>query len=246
VPNIEPHWLEKYGKVALTGKPLRFTDDSEAMGRWFDVDASRVGAPENHRVAILFTDITASKQADLQQRLASQQIFDVLESMGDAFFMLDKEWRITRVNRVQENISQMKRREIVGENFWEVFPAAAEPTSKYWTVYHKVMKTRKPSHFLEHYEPFDLWTEVDVFPTADSGISVFYRDVTLRKKAENELQESEERFRTLIEQSTDAIQLVSSEGKILYSSESLKNVLGYTPEELKDSGVTPYLHPDDR
>ncbi len=245
VPNIESHWLEKYGKVALTGKPLRFTDGSEAMGRWYDVDASRVGAPENHRVAILFTDTTASKQAEIQQRLASQQILDVLESMGDAFFMLDTEWRITRVNRVQEKMSQAKRKDTLGKIFWEVFPATAEPTSKYWTVYHKVMKNRRPSHFMEHYAPLDLWTEVDVYPTVGSGISVFFRDVTLRKKAEHTLQDREERFRTLIEQSTDAIQLVSPEGKILYSSESLKNVVGYTPEELQEEGVAPFLHPDD-
>ncbi len=245
VPDIESHWLEKYGKVALTGRSLRFTDGSEAMGRWFDVDASRVGASENHRVAILFTDITASKQAEIQQQLASQQILDVLEFMGVAFFMLDTEWRITRVNRVQEKVSKTKRKDTLGKSFWEVFPANTEPTSKYWTVCHKVMKTRKPGRFLEQYEPLCLWTEVDVYPTTDGGISVFFRDVTQRKYAERALQESEERFRTLIEQSTDVIQLVSPEGKILYSTESIKNVLGYTPQELDEAGVAPYIHPDD-
>jgi PAS domain S-box-containing protein len=52
-------------------------------------------------------------------------------------------------------------------------------------------------------------------------------------------------FRTLIEKSTDAIQLVDAEGKILYTSESIKNVLGYTPEELAGLGVAPFLHPED-
>ncbi|MDQ3064903.1 MAG: PAS domain S-box protein [bacterium] len=245
VPNIEPHWFEKYGKVLKTGRRMSFTDDSKAMGRWFDIDAWRVGELGSNQVAVLFTDITARRQVELNEKLASKQALDVLESMGDAFFMLDKEWRITRVNRVQEKVSQTKRADTIGKIFWEVFPTTAEPGSKYWTEYHKVMKTRKPSHFLEHYAPLDMWTEVDVYPTADSGISVFFRDVTLRKKAENSLHESEERFRTLIEQSTDAIQLVNPEGKILYSSESLKNVLGYTPEELKEEGVAPYLYPDD-
>src|SRR5690606_22066461 len=37
VPNLEPHWIEVYGKVALTGKPVRFVLGSDAMARWFDV-----------------------------------------------------------------------------------------------------------------------------------------------------------------------------------------------------------------
>ena len=55
----------------------------------------------------------------------------------------------------------------------------------------------------------------------------------------------EEQFRTLIEQSTDAIQLVSPTGEVLYSSDSVRNVLGYNPEEILGVNVSPYLHPDD-
>ncbi|HUS03110.1 MAG TPA: PAS domain-containing protein [Chitinophagaceae bacterium] len=56
---------------------------------------------------------------------------------------------------------------------------------------------------------------------------------------------SENLFRTLIEKSSDAIQLVSAEGNILYTSGSIKNVLGYTPEELEGLGIAPFLHPED-
>lgn len=56
---------------------------------------------------------------------------------------------------------------------------------------------------------------------------------------------SDDLFRTLIEKSTDAIQLVSKDGNILYTSESIKNVLGYTPGELEGLGIAPFLHPDD-
>ncbi len=70
-------------------------------------------------------------------------------------------------------------------------------------------------------------------------------DITEQQKISEAIKSSEERFRTLIEQSTDAIQLVNQQGEILYSSESLKNVLGYTPDELSGAGVTPFLHPDD-
>src|SRR5437763_2456275 len=59
------------------------------------------------------------------------------------------------------------------------------------------------------------------------------------------LKQSEERFRALIQHSADAIQLLSAEGKVLYSSDSVERVLGYKPEEIQEAGAAAYLHPDD-
>ena len=70
VPDLEPHWIEVYGRVALTGEPTHFAQGSEAMGRWFDVYASRVGAPEKRRVALLFNDITAYRTEQEERRRA--------------------------------------------------------------------------------------------------------------------------------------------------------------------------------
>jgi PAS domain S-box-containing protein len=61
VPSLEEHWFETYGRVALTGEPIRFQNGSEPMGRWFDVFAFRIGAPEERLVALLFKDVTAER-----------------------------------------------------------------------------------------------------------------------------------------------------------------------------------------
>jgi PAS domain S-box-containing protein len=63
VAGLEQHWIDVYGRVALTGEPTQFVQGSEAMGRWFDVHAFRVGAPAERRVAILFTDVSAARAA---------------------------------------------------------------------------------------------------------------------------------------------------------------------------------------
>lgn len=84
VPNLEPHWVEIYGKVALTGEPLRFEQGSEAMGRWFDVYSFRFGNPSDHKFAIIFNDITARKQAEnilQQQRAILEQIINTIPVM---------------------------------------------------------------------------------------------------------------------------------------------------------------------
>lgn len=60
----EEHWFEIYGRIAKTGRAERFVNRAEQLGRWYDVCAFRIGAPEQRLVGILFNDITARKQAE--------------------------------------------------------------------------------------------------------------------------------------------------------------------------------------
>jgi PAS domain S-box-containing protein len=63
-PAHEEHWFQIYGKVALTGEPVRFENRAEALHRWYDVYAFRVGAPQARQVGILFNDITVRKKEE--------------------------------------------------------------------------------------------------------------------------------------------------------------------------------------
>jgi PAS domain S-box-containing protein len=64
IPELEPHWLEIFGKVALTRTSNRFVAGSRALGRCFDVYAFPIGDPDDRQVAVLFTDITARRNAE--------------------------------------------------------------------------------------------------------------------------------------------------------------------------------------
>jgi PAS domain S-box-containing protein len=64
VPDMEEHWLEIYGKVALTGEPVRFESHAQHLARWFDTYAFRYGDRENRQVAVLFADITERKRTE--------------------------------------------------------------------------------------------------------------------------------------------------------------------------------------
>jgi PAS domain S-box-containing protein len=63
VPGLEQHWVDLYARVARSGEPARFEQGSEAMGRWFDVHAFPVSDAADHRVAVLFTDVSGARQA---------------------------------------------------------------------------------------------------------------------------------------------------------------------------------------
>jgi PAS domain S-box-containing protein len=67
-PAHEQHWYDIYGRVAGTGEPARFIHEAAQLGRWYDVYAARVGAAGSRNVALLFTDITERRRAELELR----------------------------------------------------------------------------------------------------------------------------------------------------------------------------------
>lgn len=94
-PNLEPYWFELYGRVAVTGQPLRFAHESKAMGRWFDVYASRVGDSASTQVAILFTYITERKRTEqtileFNTQLERQANYDPLTGLPNRRLFRDR------------------------------------------------------------------------------------------------------------------------------------------------------------
>ena len=88
VPDLEEFWFEVYGKVALTGEPIRVANEVKGMNRWFDIYAFRIGGNDSREVAVLFNNITERKRfeanlaflADIGQDLA--RITTVEETIG--------------------------------------------------------------------------------------------------------------------------------------------------------------------
>src|SRR5208337_3908258 len=67
-PEHEEHWFEIYGRIALTGEPMRFENEAKQLERWYDGYAFRVEDPKRRRVGILFKDITERKRAEAEAR----------------------------------------------------------------------------------------------------------------------------------------------------------------------------------
>lgn len=73
VPEHDQHWFDIYGKVALTGEPIRFENVAEKLHRWFDVYAFRVDEPAERRVAVLFKDITEHRRIEQDLQLTDRR-----------------------------------------------------------------------------------------------------------------------------------------------------------------------------
>ncbi|WP_434113442.1 PAS domain S-box protein [Methylocaldum sp. GT1TLB] len=72
-PLLEEHWFEIFGKIALTGQPMRFENFAAQLHRHYDVYAFRIGAPSERKVAVLFNDITRRKLIEETLRKADRR-----------------------------------------------------------------------------------------------------------------------------------------------------------------------------
>jgi chemotaxis family two-component system sensor kinase Cph1 len=139
---------------------------------------------------------------------SEQQLIDALDSMNDAFFILDKNFRFVRINKMYEKIAGVDPDYSLGKSIWDVFPYAAQSDSPYWIHYHEAIKTKKPTKFLD-FNRLNAWVEVTAYPTDEGGLSVFVRDITEKLKAEQALKVSEERFRALVNATSNVIYRMS-------------------------------------
>jgi len=133
--------------------------------------------------AKILRDETAHKL--MEDRLRESETFgrNILESISDAFYALDREWRFTYLNRQCEPLIRRKREELIGKSIWEEFPEAVG--SIFYEQYHRAAAERAPVTFEAFYAPLELWVEVRIYPSP-SGLSVYFHDITERKRAEDE------------------------------------------------------------
>ncbi len=88
LPNTEHYWIETFGNVALTGKPVTFDNYSEELGKYFQVTAFR---PALNQFACIFADITNQKNAEQESRDAQQRLLNVLDSISALIYVADME-----------------------------------------------------------------------------------------------------------------------------------------------------------
>jgi PAS domain S-box-containing protein len=137
-----------------------------------------------HRVYGSIQDIDKVKKAELNVLDAHEEKRVLLESIGDAFFALDKSWVVTYWNKMAESLLTIPKEKVLGKNIWEVFPEHVN--SKSYQNYHRALKTQKISKYENFYEALDKWFEISAYPS-ETGLSVFFKDITERKVSDLKL-----------------------------------------------------------
>ncbi len=192
------------------------------------------------------TDLSLQNPSSASPSMASFpfRAAEILERVADAFLVLDADWRIVYANREACRINQKRLEEFLGKTHWEEWPAAVGTELE--SQYRRAMVEQADVHFEHRYvaEPYDVWLEIDVYPSAD-GLSLFYRDISLRKKSEEALRTNERRFREMADAIPHIAWTTGADGSVEYYNQRWFDYSGLTLEQTRDWGWQEVIHPDD-
>ena len=141
------------------------------------------GAAPTHFVAFLqdVTEVVEAQHAAVQAR---ERLSTVLESISDGCFSVDHDWHFTYINARGAAAIGRRPEELVGKNMWDEFPEAVG--GPFHQMYMQAMDEQEFGTCESFYEPLGMWIEARAYPSRE-GLTVFYADVTERKKGEQRL-----------------------------------------------------------
>lgn len=187
---ISLKFFSEYHRCMKERIPVRFEEYYPTKKTWYDVSAY----PSEDGITVYFKDTTSRKKAELEILKIYEERNTILESIGDAFFAVNKKWIVTYWNKEAEKVLGRKKYEIVGKNLWKVFKDAAQTNLR--TLFQKAMNENTAQHFEAYYKTLKAWYEISVYPSG-KGLSVYFRDTTERKLYEirlNDLNQSLQKY----------------------------------------------------
>ena len=219
-PNLDAHWFEIYGRVAVTGESIRFVNEAKELGgRWFDVYAFRLCGHETHQVAILFNDISSRKASEEALKASENRSRSILDSITDGFFALDRDWRFTFMNSAGERSINCTPGYLIGKSFWEEYLRTVG--SEFEHFYRRVAASRVSESLTAQSLDNGHWYEATAYP-APEGLTVYFRDVTERRLVEQERQQ----FAALVDASSDFIGVVGLDQRGVYLNRAGEELIG--------------------
>ena len=182
--------------------------------RWFLMQARRFN---RGGLVLSHSDIT-------QRKLAEYKLTTTLDSITDGFVACDADWRYIYVNAAAERITGIPRKTLLGAILWEIFPETVGTTVE--DEYRRAAMG-EIRDFENFYPPLDSWFHNRVFPCDDGGVTVYFEDITARKREQKQLEESESRYRELAQNANSAIIRWSRDGRIAFFNAYAQTYFGY-------------------
>jgi PAS domain S-box-containing protein len=208
------------------------------------VAAAAPGAPDAS-IVVFARNITATVQVERALaaseealRRSNHKLRETIDSITDGLVVMDRDWRFTMVSDRAAAIVGLGQHEMIGGRVWDIFPYAAG--TKFHDCYHDAVASGQPVQFEEYYPaPLDLWLECNCYPSAD-GLTVYFRDVSERRHAEQALNESTALLSAISDSSPDVIYAKDDQGRLRFANPAtvaligkpLEQILGRTDAEL--------------
>lgn len=170
-----------------------------------------------------FLDISELNKTQEKLSKAHRKIATILESITDAFVSFDRHWRYTYVNDTACKLLMRSREELLGQRVIDAFPEAIR--DRFQTDFVRAVRDNAPIHFEEFFPLLNAWYECHCYPSSD-GLSVYFHDVTERRRAEEARKQYVAKLDALLDVSRDVLAAGSLEDMLHRAADGAKALTG--------------------
>ncbi len=216
IPNPEQKWIDLYGKVALTGKPVTIIDHSEYLNKYWEVKAF---SPKKNQFAVALTDITEKRKAEAELEQANKKYRSLFEQSGDGIAIHDTDGNIIDVNSKICDLFGYSKEEFTKLNVIDSHPKIDSVLEKGKNAFKKLLDdgfTVMENQFITKNGKIihgEISSKVVKFNGHRLCYAIF-RDITLKKKAEEEIKKQNEEYLATneeLKESFERIHTINSE-----------------------------------
>jgi two-component system cell cycle sensor histidine kinase/response regulator CckA len=259
IPEERERLYQIYHQVYRTGRPSGPFEyqirDKDGNILFFEDNVSLLKDETGRPIGFagVARNITQKKKDEEELRLSRKKYRYILEHMGDGYFEVDLRGNFTFVNEAECRIHKRTREEMLKLNNRQFM--TPETAQRIYRIYNQVYRTGVPASIIGYEiiakdgEVKSLETSVSLLRDAERKPVGFFgvsRDVTERKKAEEALRRSEEKYRTILNSLEESYYEVDLAGNFTFFNEAVCRSYLRTPEELMGLNYREYVHPDDQ
>ncbi|QEM04989.1 PAS domain S-box protein [Mucilaginibacter rubeus] len=185
---------------------------------------------------VLIVNIDEKMRAEQIVSEKSAELENMLDSITDGFYALNRNWEVTFMNKAAEQALSCTREEVMGKNLWDFFPNSRE--GRFYPEYERAMNERVSVHFEELDAPLGVWGSMNVYPTKD-GIAVYFVDITEQKKIQEKIYNDGQNLRAIINNTRDLIWSVDRHSNIITGNQAfwdrVKELTGKNEDEVTNA-----------
>ncbi|MGA2531693.1 MAG: PAS domain S-box protein [Candidatus Aminicenantales bacterium] len=195
-------------------------------------------------------DITEQKKAEEELRASEEKFKILFEYAPDSYYLTDVKGNLIYANKAAEKMLGYNREELIGKSLLVkgVMSSVQIPKALSLLAKNALGYPTGPEEFaLQRKDGSDISVEIRAYAVKMNGETMILgiaRDVTERKKAEEKLRESEEKFKSISACAQDAILMMDNRGRVSYWNRAAEGIFGYTAEEAFGQEIHSWLAPE--
>ncbi len=214
--------------------------------RWWDPINSPLLGEDGRVEAIIHhvVDVTEATKAEEALRESADRNVEILESISDAFYAVDGDWRFTYINRKAEEWWGRSREDLLGKYYWGEFPQAVG--SEPYKAHLRAAEAREIVRLQSVSPIIGRWVDISIYPADQGGLSVYFKDISEQKQIETAHRESETRFRNMADHAPVMMWVTDASGYCTYLNRRWYEFTGQEEGAGEGFGWLEAVHPEDR